>query len=108
MVTFLKNPRVSVGDVILLIREVWGGAPQRVYVTDVAVECAKVTRLHGDDYAGAPFVHKEDTTMLNEEIARCVHDAKDRPICRDGNCSGVNWYCRNNPRSATRVPRARS
>ncbi|HEU6443723.1 MAG TPA: hypothetical protein VFL61_01560 [Gaiellaceae bacterium] len=107
VVTFLKNPRLSVGDVVLLIREAWGGDPQRVYVADVAVEGAKVKRLDGDDFAGAPFAHKEDTTMLNDEVARCVKDPKERPICRDGNCSGVNWYCRNNPLSAARAARAR-
>ncbi|HEX6702419.1 MAG TPA: hypothetical protein VF101_16950 [Gaiellaceae bacterium] len=122
-VRFFKNPRVSVGDVVLLIREGWGGDPQRVYVLDVAVEGAKVKLLNGDDPVhvrpvDAPtpniddetgvdpgplrFLQKADATMENAEIARCVHDAKDRPICRDGHCSGVNWYCRANPLSAAR------
>lgn len=124
VVRFLKNPRLSVGDIVLLNREEWGGAPQRVYVLDVAVEGAKVKLLDGDDRpvhvlaveerpnlddangvdpGPLRFLQKEDTTMLNDEIARCVHVPKNGPICRNRHCSGVNWYCRANPRNAARA-----
>ena len=107
VITFLKNPRLAVGDIVLLIREQWGGVPQRVYVVDVAVEGAKVVRLADDgrplsNATDDPVFEKADTTMLNEEIARCVHEDKGRAICRDGACTGVNWYCRNNALSSSR------
>lgn len=122
-VRFFKNPKLGVGDVVLLIREGWGGEPQRVYALDVAVEGAKVKLLDGhdpvhvrpvatqtvniDDETGIDpgplrFLQKADATMENHEIARCVYAPKEHPICRDGHCSGVNWYCRANPRSAKR------
>jgi hypothetical protein len=126
VVRFLKNPRLSVGDTLLLNREQWGSEPQRVYVLDVAVEGAKVKLLKGydpvhvrptdpliknlDDETGRDpgplgFLQKVDTTMLNDEIARCVHVPKEQAICRDGHCSGVNWYCRANKQSAARAER---
>jgi hypothetical protein len=125
VVRFLKNPRLSVGDIVLLNREEWGAQPQRVYILDVAVEGAKVKLLDADDWpvhvlavdeetpnlddakgvdpGPLRFLQKEDTTMLNDEIARCVHVPKNAPICRNGHCSGVNWYCRANPRNAARA-----
>jgi hypothetical protein len=126
IVRFRKNPRLSVGDTLLLSREQWGSEPQRVYVLDVAVEGAKVKRLDGynpvhcnptdptgqniDDRTGVDpgplgFLQKQDTTMLNEEIARCVHVPKEMAICRGGRCTGVNWYCRANRQSASRAER---
>jgi hypothetical protein len=126
VVRFLKNPRLSVGDVLLLNREQWGGEPQRIYVLDVAVEGAKVKLLKADDPVHVRrldldlknlddvtgrdpgplgFLQKEETTLLNDEIARCVHVPKESAICRGGHCSGVNWYCRANPRGAARADR---
>jgi hypothetical protein len=98
------NQSVYVGDTILVNQPGEGeGAPtvrRRAYVVDISVQGVKYQFLHGDEYTGSRFERKGHGPVLGGDEYRAI-ERVERPAaapCREG-CSGVNWYCRNNPRA---------
>jgi hypothetical protein len=98
---FGLNPKRYVGDVLWLVRE----SPDSVerlpgYLVDVAGEGAKFKRLDVEGrYLEPKFKRKHD----DEGRPVALPDLQDRhyadhvpPPC-EHECTGVNWYCWNNP-----------
>jgi len=93
------------------------------YIVDVSVEGVKIKETDGGIYSGTRFgpdkhTYKIDSTQLSwigksdKPFRGCVGRG-----CGEGECSGVNWYCRCNPnayagrksrRAMEKGPRARS
>lgn len=99
------NPPVLVGDHILVEAPEEGDGDVRVhrrraYVVDVSLQGAKYKILHEGRYTGGKFVDKDDGNVPNHKLAGVKAPRKDdSPICPKGGCTGVNWYCRHNPRA---------
>lgn len=98
------NQSIYVGDTILINQAGEGeGAPtvrRRAYVVDVSVQGLKYQFLDGEDYLGARFERKGHGPVLGGDEYRAIERVEGSLAvpCRNG-CSGVNWYCRNNPRA---------
>jgi hypothetical protein len=104
---YALNPPVLVGDLI------WVEAPpegdedlpmlhRRAYVLDVSLQGAKYKALTDGRYRGARFTQKSDGTVSNEDLggAKKAPSKEGEPaLCPPGHCSGVNWYCRHNPKA---------
>lgn len=99
------NPPILVGDQIYVYVAEDGDGDvamrrRRAYVVDVSLQGAKYKVLHEGRYCGGRFVDKGDGNVPNHKLA----DAKARrndssPLCPKGHCTGVNWYCRHNPKA---------
>ncbi len=98
---FGLNPKRYVGDVLWLVRESAHSVERLpAYLVDVAGEGAKFKHLDADGrYREPKFVRKHD----DEGRPVALPDLQERhyvdhvpPPCAHG-CSGVNWYCWNNP-----------
>lgn len=102
LLRYAFNARRLVGDVVWVIDHDNGGAwvPRRAaYVVDVAREGSKYKWLDGERFAGAPFEKKADGDPIsNHELRRARDVPNVEPPCARA-CTGVNWYCRNNPRA---------
>lgn len=97
-----SDPPGKVGEIVRVHHDVdesniWTWA----YVVDVSVKGAKVVILEGDPprYAGERFGKKADYLMVsNDNLRRARRDTATVLCPRSGaGCSGVNWYCFNNP-----------
>jgi hypothetical protein len=100
---FLKPP-VLVGDQIFVQVPQEGDGDvemrrQRAYVLDVSIQGAGYKILDGGRYTRGKFADKADGNVPNHKLAdaRAPRGA-DPPICARG-CTGVNWYCRCNPKA---------
>ena len=103
-VTNAFNQSIYVGDTILVNQpgEGEGAASirRRAYVVDISVQGLKYQILHGDEYTGPKFERKGHGPVLGGDEYRAIGRAEG-PVtapCSNG-CSGVNWYCRHNPRA---------
>lgn len=103
-ITNAFNQPIYVGDTILVNQPGEAeGAPmirRRAYTVDISVQGIKYQYLHGDDFTGPPFERKGHGPILGGDEYRAIERAEGAIAvpCRGG-CSGVNWYCRNNPRA---------
>jgi hypothetical protein len=90
------HPSFYVGDLVHLL--IPGGKVEG-YLVDVSVEGVKIKETHSGAYTGTRFgpdkhTYKIDSTQLgwigknNQPFHGC-----------DETCSGVNWYCRENPKA---------
>jgi hypothetical protein len=101
------DARTKVGDVVRIRHEVdeedrWSWA----YVLDVSLRGAKIVLLEGLSFGGRPFDRKGDFLMASDAALAAAPRSYEAKLCHfsrrdDGHCSGVNWYCRNNPRAHT-------
>ncbi|HEV2999101.1 MAG TPA: hypothetical protein VGW75_00075 [Solirubrobacteraceae bacterium] len=98
---FGLNPKRYVGDVLWLVRESAHSVERLpAYLVDVAGEGAKFKHLDAEGrYREPKFVRKHDdegqpVALPNLQDRHYVDNA--RPPCQH-ECSGVNWYCWNNP-----------
>jgi hypothetical protein len=98
---FGLNSKRYVGDVLWLVRE----SPDSVqrlpaYLVDVAGEGAKFKHLDADGrYREPPFHRKHDDEgrpIALPELQHRHYVDHARPPC-EHECTGVNWYCWNNP-----------
>lgn len=95
--------RRHVGDVVWLVRESEDWVRREpAYLVDIAAEGAKFKYVKEDGtYIGGWFEQKHDDdgepVVLDKLNGRKRVQAA-RPPCADG-CTGVNWYCYNNPRA---------
>jgi hypothetical protein len=100
----VHNPDVTVGSLIRAQRLSWGRPHQRVlYVVDVDIrksQCMFVDErrrsLNGERDPANAFATKRDTQIKPDEDVGPLPTY--RPPCAD-RCTGINWYCRNNPRA---------
>ncbi len=95
--TLILNPKVQVGDAVL--HRAFDGPPAGAFVVDVSVEGVKVK--HTTDASGHPtFQRKESATVpinkIDEYLQRQSSPYAGCLLSPDG-CSGINWYCKNNP-----------
>lgn len=111
------NPPVHVGDIVQVRLERWDFEPRPVYIVDVAREGSKIkdVRPYDDLRSEHPmppcpapvFQDKGDGEALpNEELRRVRPLTRPSP-CAGDCCTGVNWYCRNNPRAYSASPKRR-
>jgi hypothetical protein len=98
------NPPRHVGDIVSL------ADGRKAYLVDVSVQGASYMRLEADErYVGPRFPHKKDGLIGLDRLDELERVRAPRPICTpsteecssDGGgwCTGVNWYCRCNPRA---------
>lgn len=101
------NPPILVGDPIYVQAPEEGDGDVRVvrrraYVLDVSLQGAKYKILEDGRYRGGRFTNKSDGTVSNRHLAKELRPpgaAAEPPICPKGGCTGINWYCRHNPRA---------
>jgi hypothetical protein len=100
----VHNPEVQVGSVIRVARVGWEPSARELYVVDVdlrGIQCMFIdeARLELDGAANPEqaFQSKKETTSIKpgEHVDPL---ATYRPPCSD-HCTGINWYCSNNPRA---------
>ncbi len=99
------NPPILVGDQIFVhVAEEGEGdvamRRRRAYVVDVSLQGAKYKILHDGRYVGGRFIDKDDGNVPNHKLPGSKAPRKEgEPLCGKNNCTGVNWYCRFNPRA---------
>lgn len=72
---------------------------QRAYVVDVSIQGAGYKILDGGRYRRGRFTDKSDGNVPNHKLPNAkAPRMTGPPICAEG-CTGVNWYCRCNPRA---------
>lgn len=83
------NPPRHVGDLLKV-------DTQAAYMVDISLQGAKYKLLEGTDFVNKPFMNKADDQVGLWELRHrgCVTGSQ--PPCAK-RCTGVNWYCRNNP-----------
>lgn len=87
---YVDVPDEGDGDVALRRR--------RAYVLDVSIQGAKYKVLRDGRYVGGRFSDKDDGNVPNHKLAGAKAPMDGAPpLCPNGRCSGVNWYCRRNP-----------
>jgi len=103
-VWFFLKPPVLVGDQIFVQVPQEGDGDvemrrQRAYVLDVSIQGAGYKILDAGRYVRGKFTDKSDGNVPNHKLAaaKAVRNS-DPPICAQG-CTGVNWYCRCNPKA---------
>jgi hypothetical protein len=103
-VWFFLKPPVLVGDQIFVRVPQEGEGDvemrrQRAYVLDVSIQGASYKILDGGRYRRGKFADKADGNVPNHKLAdaRAPRNS-DPPLCAGG-CTGVNWYCRCNPKA---------
>jgi hypothetical protein len=97
------RPPIHVGDTILA--EVHAEGPverRRAYVVDVSIQGVKYKLLQDGQYKGPKFATKSDQGEISNEDLAKVARLPAIAVCADG-CTGVNWYCRNNPQAHEKV-----
>jgi len=103
-VWFFLKPPVLVGDQIFVRVPQEGDGDvemrrQRAYVLDVSIQGAGYKILDRGRYRRGKFADKADGNVPNHKLgdARATRNS-DPPLCASG-CTGVNWYCRCNPKA---------
>lgn len=99
------DPAAKVGEVVRIRHEVdeqhvWAWA----YVVDVSVKGAKVMVLpESGVYDGPEFPRKADYVLVSSDALQASRRLGGVIQCGtpDRPCSGVNWYCRRNPKAHT-------
>jgi hypothetical protein len=98
----VSNPDVEVGSVIRAARVNWHPERRDLYVVDVdlrGIQCMQINEerlaLEGERNPAAFRTKKETTGIKLDEAVDPLSDY--RPPCAD-HCTGINWYCRFNPR----------
>jgi hypothetical protein len=100
----VNNPELIVGSVIRVARIRWRPQERELYVVDVdlrGVQCMFVDdrrrALNGALDPASAFSTKKETTSIKVD-----EDVDPQPSywppCGD-HCTGINWYCANNPRA---------
>lgn len=103
-VWFFLKPPVLVGDQIFVRVPQEGDGDvemrrQRAYVLDVSIQGADYKILDAGRYVRGKFIDKADGNVPNHKLAAVKASRNsDPPICAQG-CTGVNWYCRCNPKA---------
>lgn len=97
------SPPIHVGDTILA--ELFTEGPverRRAYVVDVSIQGAKYKFLEDGRYRGPSFETKSDQGPIPNDDLGAIPRPEPIVVCGDG-CTGVNWYCRHNPRAHDKV-----
>lgn len=96
------RPPILVGDQIYV--EVAGEGEgdvtmhrHRAYVVDVSLQGVGYKILDNGQYVRGRFVDKHDGNVPNHKLPGLKAPTSTKPLCPQGHCSGVNWYCRHNP-----------
>lgn len=97
------DPAAKVGEVVRIRheideRDVWSWA----YVVDISIKGAKVILLSDDGlYRGPAFARKADYLLVSNDTLQGARRQDGALQCGtpERSCSGVNWYCRCNPRA---------
>jgi hypothetical protein len=91
------NPPIHVGDAVRVRLDRYDFEPHDVYIADVALQGSKFKELQSCEYRGRPFRKKGDGDPIDNATLKRVKPLPDcGPPCGK-RCTGVNWYCRNNP-----------
>lgn len=104
-VTNAFNQPIYIGDTIFVNQPgEEDGAPvrrRRAYVVDISVQGLKYQYLDRGEYTGPAFERKGHGPVLGGDEYRAIERAEKAMTipCREGGCTCVNWYCRNNPRA---------
>lgn len=102
------NPPVHIGDVVRIRLDRYDFEPHDVYIVDVALQGSKFKELNDCQYRGRPFRKKGDGDPIENGALKRVRPLPECPAPCADSCTGVNWYCRNNPlahsQSAQRRP----
>ena len=86
---------------------------RNVYIVDVSLQGAKYKLLdeakrYESPYAGRPvaerFASKYDGSFRPLRLPRLRRLEVAEPFCAKRECTGLNWYCRNNPRAHRQTP----
>lgn len=91
------NPPVHVGDVVRIRLDRYDFEPHDVYIVDVALQGSKFKELEDCEYRGQPFRQKGENDPIENASLKRVHPLPDCPPPCSERCTGINWYCRNNP-----------
>jgi hypothetical protein len=100
----VQSPPVTVGSLIGVARISWHPLTRLLYAVDVdlrGVQCMLVDEarhhLDGELDPKTAFATKKETTSIKSDEP--VDPKRDyEPPCRH-HCTGINWYCSNNPRA---------
>ena len=100
------NPPLLLGDQVFVdVPEEGDGdmslRRHRAYVVDVSLQGAKYKILDDGHYLRGRFISKDDGHIPIQRLgaAKAPKNLKSAPCA--GGCSGVNWYCRHNPKAHT-------
>ena len=88
------HPSFYVGDLVRLI--IPGGRVEG-YLVDVSVEGVKIKETDLGVYLGKPFGADKHTYKIDSSWLSWIGKSNERFHGCHAGCSGVNWYCRENP-----------